>query len=84
MRHSPDWHLLNQEVDRLESDINVAKYDQENALYKLVEHLTSTRQVNSLPADIQRTLIDVTLRREKINKLTVLKSNLETDMDLAS
>lgn len=73
---------LVKEIDQAERDMNVAKYEQELALDALVNHLMSTREVNQLPADIQRTLIDVTLRRDKIDRLAALKSNLQADMDL--
>ena len=73
---------LSLEIEKVEKDLNVAKYDQEVALYKLVDHLMSTREVNDLPPEVQRLLIDVTLRRDKINKLSTFKSNLQADMDL--
>jgi len=72
------------EIDRVEKDLNVAAYDQEVALYKLVDHLMSTREVNNLPPEVQRLLIDVTLRRDKINQLSTFKANLQVDMDLTS
>ena len=77
-----DKDKLVKEIDQAERDINVAKYEQELALDVLVNHLLSTREVNQLPADIQRTLIDSTLRRDKIDRLVALKSNLQVDMDL--
>ena len=82
MEHSSDWHLLNKEIDKAEKDLNVAKYDQEIALYKLVDHLMSTREVNDQPPEVQRLLIDVTLRRHEINQLSTFKANLQADMDL--
>lgn len=73
---------IEKQIERTERDINIAKYDQELALYKLADYLMSTREVNDLPADIQRALIDVTLRRDTINKLTVFKTNLEVEAAL--
>lgn len=72
------------EIDKIEKDLKVAAYEQEVALYKLVDHLMSTREVNDLPPEVQRSLIDVTLRRDKIDKLSTLKSHLQVDMDLTA
>ena len=70
------------EIDKVENDLKVAMYDQEVVLYKLVDHLMSTREVNNLPPEIQRVLIDVTVRRHTINQLTSFKANLQVEMDL--
>ena len=72
------------EIHKVEKDLEVVVYEQEVALYKLVDHLMSTREVNDLPPDIQRLLIDVTLRRHEINKLSTFKANLQVDMDLTA
>ena len=72
------------EIDKVEKDLNIAKHNQEVALYKLVDHLTSTREVNDLPPEVQRLLIDVTLRRHELDKLSSFKANLQVDMDLTS
>ena len=72
------------EIHKAEKDLDVAVYEQEVALYKLVDHLMSTREVNDLPPDIQRLLIDVTMRRHEINNLATFKSNLQVDMDLTA
>lgn len=79
-----DKDKLVKEIDQAEKDINVAKYEQELALEVLVNYLLSTREVNDLPPDIQRTLIDSTLRRDKIDRLAALKHNLQVDMDLTA
>ena len=75
---------LSLEIEKVEKDLNVAKYDQEIALYKLVDHLMSTREVNDLPPEVQRLLIDVTMRRHEINQLSSFKANLQVDMDLTA
>ena len=72
------------EIDKVENDLKVAMYDQEVVLYKLVDHLMSTREVNNLPPEIQRVLIDVTVRRHTINQLTSFKANLQVEMDLTA
>jgi hypothetical protein len=79
-----DKDELVKQIDQAEKDINVAKYEQELALEELVNHLLSTREVNDLPPEVQRLLIDVTMRRDKINKLSVFKANLKVDMDLTA
>lgn len=55
-------------IERLESQIDVLKYEQEVALQRLIKHLEGSAQ--ELPEQVQQLMLEGNNRRLKINDLS--------------
>jgi hypothetical protein len=71
---------MKKEYDRTVRDMELEKGYQETALYELVRFLGDAQV--ELPAEIQRLVIDVECRRQKINALNQLARKIGFDIEM--
>ena len=67
-------------IERLESQINVLKYEQEVALQRLIKHLEGS--VQELPDQVQELMLEGNNRRLKINDLSNHVHKLKVNQQL--